>query len=63
MRKVFELRKNKRVQEIRARLSSTAQVSEEEQINPSQCFHCGALLPADVGFQELHMLKEHGIEV
>lgn len=64
MTETFELRRNERVRRILCNGAATpAQVSEEEQINPSQCFHCGALLPTDADFQAYHMEKVHGLVV
>jgi len=61
---VHELRKNQRVQAVREKIAAAPRkVSPEDNINVPQCFHCGALLPHDTQFQELHMKTVHGLVV
>lgn len=60
----FELSKNRRVQELRARnIAAPESVTHEEHKNPPQCFHCGADLPRDSAFQKFHMERVHGLVV
>ncbi len=65
---VSELRKNHRVQAIREKSAVPGEVSSlRENIsfdhgkNCPECKYCGAMLPKDVKFQEMHMLQNHGM--
>jgi len=70
MRKqVYELRQNRRVQAIGKSAAPDEVSSLQENIsfehgkNCPECRYCGAMLPRDVKFQEMHMLQNHGLVV
>lgn len=60
MKTIYELRNNRRVPSVHEKSAAPHEVTQEEQIAPLQCVHCGADLPEDTAFQELHYQKEHG---